>query len=82
MAQREDRDKRAQARRQGYPGSVVRSGQDKPALYAQLTLLERLAHQTALVARQAALSGQQIVELPRSQWPGEVFKIDSADHTR
>ena len=47
----------------------------KPALYADLSPLERLAHMTALSQRQAMLAGERGTPCPRSEWPGEVFLI-------
>lgn len=66
---------RAEQRRQQYTGEVVARGTPKPPLYSDLTLPERLAHMTALVARQAAASGTLEPRLPRSQRPGTVFRI-------
>ncbi len=70
------RDGRAAARRASYSGSVVKLGEDKPMLYAGKSPLERLALQTALVHRLAALGGVEPVAIPRADWPGEVFDID------
>jgi hypothetical protein len=75
MAQDHEREKRALERRASYPGSVVKAGEDKPALYSELTLLERLAHLTQLVEQQARMSGTDHPNIPRSQWPGEIFRI-------
>jgi hypothetical protein len=59
---------------------VVKSGEDKPALYAGKTPLERLALQTALVERIAALSPTVHPRIARADWPGEVFNIDERNH--
>jgi hypothetical protein len=71
----DERRVRAERRRRGYPGEVIAAGTPKPPLYAELSLLERLAHMTALSRRQAALSGAAQPPLPRSAWPGEVFRL-------
>ncbi|HSC86483.1 MAG TPA: hypothetical protein VLC09_04405 [Polyangiaceae bacterium] len=75
MTEDSEREARAERRRSTYSGQVVRLGDPKPALYDQKTLLERLALQTSLVLRQAALSGHPPRKLPRAEWPGEVFDI-------
>ena len=63
------------------PGRVLRAGEVKPALYDEHTLHQRLAFQTSLVERQAALAGYAREALPRAQWPGEVFEIDERNPT-
>lgn len=73
-----ERRARAEMRRRSYPGQVVASGTPKPALYDALGPLQRLAHLTALCRRQAELSGTAERSLPRSQWPGQVFRIGEA----
>ena len=59
------------------PGEVVRSGAVKPNLYAALTPAERFAHMSQLCRAQWEASGRVITHLPRSEWPGEVFRIES-----
>lgn len=74
---------RARARRNNFPGSVVEAGEEKPPLYLDLSLIERIAQLTALNARNAALSGCVPSNIPRSQWPGEIFQIGkSSNQTR
>jgi hypothetical protein len=75
MGQDHEREKRARERRANYPGTVIEAGEDKPALYSDLTLLERLAHQTALVESQAKMSSMELPKIPRSEWPGEIFRL-------
>lgn len=67
---------RAARRRATYAGEVIRLGDEKPALYAGKTALERLALQSALVARLTRIGGQDQPRIPRAEWPGEVFNID------
>ncbi len=58
------------------PGEVVSSGAAKPNLYAALTVSERFAQMSQLCRAQWEASGRVINDLPRSQWPGEVFRIE------
>lgn len=76
MDSAEQRRARAEIRRGSFPGEIVRLGQRKPALYEGKTLIERLALQTELVARQRALAGHPPHGLRRSEWPGEIFDIE------
>jgi len=41
-----------------------------------------LALTTELTLAAFRLSGRPLVDLPRSAWPGEVFRIDDADERR
>jgi len=41
-----------------------------------------LALTTELTRAAFLLSGRSLVELPRSAWPGEVFRIDDVDQRR
>lgn len=83
LLDRTQREERAQARRNSFPGFAIKAGEEKPPLYLEMSVLERFAHQTALSVRNAALSGHVPSKIPRSQWPGEIFKIGkSSDHTR
>ena len=75
-----DSERRAAHRRATYAGMVVHLGEDKPALYAGKTPLERLALQTALVERIAALSPTEHPRKARTDWPGEVFSIDERNN--
>jgi hypothetical protein len=70
------REQRAAQRRATYSGSIVRLGQEKPALYDGKSPLERLALQTALIERLARLGKEVPTRVPRDEWPGEVFNID------
>lgn len=74
----DDRDRELRAARRGatYSGQVIRLGEEKPALYEGKTPLQRLALQTSLVRRMAALSGLCARPVPRAEWPGEIFNID------
>jgi hypothetical protein len=67
---------RAERRRREYAGVVVTAGTPKPPLYDELSLLQRLAHMTALTRRLAMLSGTAETPRPRAQWPGEVFHLE------
>jgi hypothetical protein len=67
---------RAERRRREYAGVIVTAGTPKPALYDELSLLQRLAHMTALTQRLAMLSGTAERPRPRAQWPGEVFRLE------
>jgi hypothetical protein len=69
-----DRAARALARA-AYSGEVVRANTLKPSLFANLGPLERLACMSRLCRRQWLASGGQLVERPRSEWPGEIFRI-------
>lgn len=73
-------ERRAARRRASYAGNVVKLGDEKPALYAGKTPLERLALQTALVERIAALSHTVRPRIARADWPGEVFNIDERNN--
>jgi hypothetical protein len=75
MSDEAERRARAERRRATYEGRVVRAGEEKPPLYSEKTLLERLALQSELVLRQAALAGVVVRKVPRAEWPGEVFDI-------
>jgi hypothetical protein len=75
-----DSELRAARRRATYAGSVVKLGEDKPALYAGKSPLERLALQTALVERLASLSTATHPQVARADWPGEVFNIDERNN--
>jgi hypothetical protein len=70
-----DRAARAASRAE-YPGEIVRSCAPKPALYAGLTVEERLARMTALCRNQWLAAGGTLEEVPRRSWPGEVFRIE------
>jgi hypothetical protein len=72
-----DQARRDRARLRGaVPGEVVRNGAAKPNLYAALSLVERFAQVSALCRAQWEASGRVIVDLPRSEWPGEPFRIE------
>jgi hypothetical protein len=71
-----DAQARAERRRREYSGVVVEAGTPKPALYEALSLLERLAHMTALTQRLAALSGTAETPRERAEWPGEIFRLE------
>jgi len=73
-----DAARRARAKLRGsMPGEVVRSGAIKPNLYASLSPAERFAQMSQLCRAQWEASGRVITDLPRAQWPGEVFRIES-----
>jgi len=73
----ESRARRAQARREAaYPAECVPAGTPKPALYAGLSALERLARMTALCEAAYLASGRSIVTCPRDEMPGEIFRIE------
>jgi hypothetical protein len=67
---------RAERRRREYAGVVVTAGTPKPALYDELSLLERLAHMTALTQRLAVLSKTAETPRPRAEWPGEIRRLE------
>jgi hypothetical protein len=67
---------RAERRRREYAGMVVKAGTPKPALYDELSLLQRLAHMTVLTQRLAMLSGTAETPRPRAQWPGEIVRLE------
>jgi len=72
-----DQARRDRARLRGaVPGEVVRNGAAKPNLYAALSLVERFAQMSALCRAQWEASGRVIIDLPRSEWPGELFRIE------
>jgi len=54
----------------------VPAGTPKPALYAGLSALERLARMTALCEAAYLASGRSIVTCPRDEMPGEIFRIE------
>ncbi|MEO8903181.1 MAG: hypothetical protein ABI488_13755 [Polyangiaceae bacterium] len=62
--------------RAAYPGEIVSLGTPKPALYAHLSPLERLAQMSALCRAQWLASGGVIADRPRAEWSGKVFVID------
>jgi len=64
------------ARRASYPGEIVRANAPKPPLYADMSLIERLVRMTQLCRAQWLASGRTLETRPRSEWPGEVFRID------
>jgi hypothetical protein len=76
MDDESERAHHAAERRATYSGSIVKLGEEKPALYAGKGPLERLALQTALVERLARFGKELPTKLPRGEWPGEVFNID------
>lgn len=69
-----ERRRRAAARRE-YPGEVVLAGAPKPPLYDRLTPAERFARMLELCSAQWQANGRDIVQLPRADWPGEIFRI-------
>jgi len=54
----------------------VRNGAAKPNLYAALNLVERFAQMSALCRAQREASGRVIIDPLRSEWPGELFRIE------
>jgi hypothetical protein len=66
---------RAEQRRKKWTGEVVRAGAPKPSLWAGMTVEQRLTAMTRLCRSQWTASGREIIELPRDQWPGEVFEV-------
>lgn len=52
---------------------VVKVGTPKPSSYKDSSPDERLAAATRLIEHHAALRGDA-PRIPRSQWPGEVFR--------
>ena len=78
MSSEGSREARARLRRDsGYPGKVVRCGDAKPALYEELTAIERLEQLWALCRAQWLLSGRELPVYARDQAPGEIFEIES-----
>ncbi len=63
---------RANRRRQAWSGRVVRTGDPKGRLYESMTHAERLGAMTRLNER--AWGGFPAPQ-PRSEWPGEVFRL-------
>lgn len=61
--------------RAAMPGEVFHGCGIKPNLYATLSLDERFARMSSLCRTQWEASGRVITQLPRSEWPGEVFRI-------
>jgi len=58
------------------PGEVVRNGAAKPNLYEALSPVERFAQMSALCRAQREASGRVIIDPLRSEWPGELFRIE------
>ncbi len=71
----EARRQRAELRR-SMPGEVVRTGANKPSLYASLSPLERFAQMSQLCVAQWEASGRVITHVARHQWPGKIFRIE------
>jgi hypothetical protein len=70
-----DREERARARRATWSGGVVRLGEAKTGLYADLSHAERLAALIELSERAWLAAGRQLPSsAPRGEWPGEVFE--------
>lgn len=68
-----ERKLRAAARAERMTVEVVRLGQPKPPPYADSTPEERLSAAVRLIEYHQALRGG-FSTLPRSAWPGEVFR--------
>jgi hypothetical protein len=66
---------RAEQRRETWAGEVVRAGTPKPLLWTDMTVEQRVTAMARLCRSQWTASGRTIVELPRDQWPGEVFEV-------
>lgn len=75
MRDENERRLRAEQRRQTWVGEVVHTGTPKPSLWSELTVRQRLTAMTRLCRSQWMASGREIIELPRDQWPGEVFEV-------
>lgn len=72
------REERAASRRARWRGEVVEPSTPKPLLLDSLTPVERMQQLARLNERVWVATGQPLPEpLPREQWPGEVFEIDS-----
>jgi hypothetical protein len=67
---------RTEQRRKMWTAEVVRALTPKPALWAGMTVEQRLTAMTRLCRSQWTASGREIIELPRDQWPGEVFEVE------
>lgn len=79
-SEKEARERRAAARRATWDiGEVAQLGDPRPGLYEGLSVEERLRAMTALCEAQWRASGGVIREIPRSEWPGEVFAIEVRD---
>ncbi len=71
---------RANARRASWSGEIVRPGTPKPALLADLSYEERLAHMAALVRRTWIAEGNEMPPpTPRAEWPSEIIDLADAD---
>jgi hypothetical protein len=62
-------------RHQAWTGEVVSAGTPDPSLWAGMTIKERVTAMTRLCRNQWVASGREIIELPRDQWPGEMFQV-------
>jgi len=72
----DSREERAARRRAEWQGELVSAHAPKPALYADLSLEERLAAMTQLCARAAIAAGHPAnPSTPRAAWPGELFEL-------
>jgi hypothetical protein len=75
MRDENERRLRAEQRHKTWTGEVVRAGTPKPSLWSELTVEQRLTAMTRLCRSQWTASGRELIELPRDQWPGEVFEV-------
>jgi hypothetical protein len=75
MRDENERRLRAEQRYQTWTGEVVRAGTPKPSLWRELTVEQRLTAMTRLCRSQWTASGRELIEIPRDQWPGEVFEV-------
>lgn len=73
----EARAHRAEARRRTW-GAIERvpAGEDKGPVHAERSMEERIARLWELTARVWAFGGRTIQDVPRGEWPTEVFEID------
>ncbi len=69
------RRRRVELRRETWAGEIVSAGTPKPALWAEMTVDERLTVMTRLCRSQWTASGREIRRLALSEWPGEVFEV-------
>ena len=63
------------SRRRNWPGAITTPGEPKPALHEPSFTEARLVQMWQHCVRQWRASGRELVHVPRSQMPGEIFRI-------